>query len=48
MSLGSRSDKNLADELESAGVSVISIGDCGKVGKIADATKSAYEVAVSL
>lgn len=48
LSLGSRSDKKLAEELEMAGISVVSIGDCGKVGKIADATKSAYQVAVSL
>lgn len=48
LSLGSRPNKSLAEELESAGIGVVSIGDCNKVGKIADATKSAYEVAVNL
>ena len=48
LSLGSKPNKGFAEKLESAGISIVSIGDSEKVGKIADATKRAYEVAVNL
>lgn len=48
LSLGSRPDKTLEEELSKNGIRVISIGDCSKAGKIADATKAAFEVASTL
>lgn len=48
LSLGSRPDNSFADELRVAGYNPILIGDCKKVGRIADATKAAYEAAVNL
>ena len=42
LSLGSRPDCVLAEELKKAGISVHVVGDCNKVGRIADATKAAY------
>ena len=48
LSLGSRPDTELTKELEKSGLKPIVIGDCRKVGRIADATKAAYEAAVSL
>ena len=43
LSLGNRPNKNVADELSQ--FNPIVIGDCNKVGRIADATKAAYEAA---
>ena len=43
LSLGNRPNKNIADELSQ--FNPIVIGDCNKVGRIADATKAAYEAA---
>lgn len=48
LSLGSRPNKALEAELKAWGYTPISIGDCNKVGKIADATKAAYQVAINL
>ncbi|MGN0468272.1 MAG: FAD-dependent oxidoreductase, partial [Acutalibacteraceae bacterium] len=48
LSLGSRPNCSLSNELQEKGISAITIGDCSKVGKIADATGAAYEVAVKL
>ncbi|MBQ1995811.1 MAG: FAD-dependent oxidoreductase, partial [Clostridia bacterium] len=48
LSLGSRPDTSFVDELRVAGYNPILIGDCKKVGRIADATKAAYEAAVNL
>lgn len=48
LSLGSRPDTAFADELRVAGYNPVLIGDCKKVGRIADATKAAYEAAVNL
>lgn len=48
LSLGSRPDTELIKELEKCGVKPFVIGDCGKVGRIADATKAAYEAAVNI
>lgn len=46
LALGSKPDNCIADELKE--FNPIIIGDCKKVGKIADATKAAYETAISL
>lgn len=43
LALGSRPVNDLEDELKRAGLTPIVIGDSKKVGRIADATKSAYE-----
>lgn len=48
LAIGSRPDTTVADELTQAGISVISIGDCAHVGKIADATRDAYEAVMRL
>ena len=48
LSLGSRPDTSFVDELRVAGYNPVLIGDCKKVGRIADATKAAYEVAMSI
>ena len=48
LSLGSRPDTELIKELEKCGVKPFVIGDCGKVGRIADATKAAYEASVNI
>ena len=48
LSLGSRPDTELIKELEKCGVKPFVIGDCGKIGRIADATKAAYEAAVNI
>ncbi len=48
LALGSRSDKSIVKALTGAGLNPISIGDCVKPGKIADAVKGAYFAAVKL
>ena len=48
LSLGSRPDKSITDELKNNGYSFVTIGDCNKVGRIADATKEAYKAALSI
>ena len=48
LSLGSRPENSFADELRVAGYNPVLIGDSKKVGRIADATKAAYEAAVNL
>lgn len=48
LSLGSKPENALANELKMAGYNPILIGDSNKVGKIADATKAAYKAALSL
>ena len=48
LALGSRPDNALINELKESGVKVTAIGDCNKVGKIANATKAAYEAVISL
>ena len=48
LALGSRPDNTLINELRESGVKVTAIGDCNKVGKIANATKAAYETVISL
>lgn len=48
LALGSRSDSKIADELKSNGFNPVVIGDAQKVGRIADATKDAYETAISI
>ena len=48
LALGSRPDNALTSELQAAGIKVTAIGDCSKVGKIADATKAAYEAAIKI
>lgn len=48
LALGSKPNNSLAQELEQLGYTPLIIGDSNKVGKIADATKSAYLTCVSL
>ncbi len=48
LALGSMPENRLANELREAGFAPIVIGDSLKMGKIADATKAAYEAAKSL
>lgn len=48
LSLGSRPNSAFCEQLKEAGLNPIIIGDCNKVGKIAAATKAAYEVATTL
>ncbi len=48
LSLGSRADNELEKALSSTDIRVVAIGDCTKVGKIADATKAAYLAATTL
>ena len=48
LSLGSRPENGIAKELTEAGMHPISIGDCVKIGRIADATKGAYYAATRL
>lgn len=46
LSLGARSDRSLVEKFEAAFDNVYTIGDAVKVGRIADATAQAYDVAV--
>ena len=48
LALGSKPDNKLADDLKANGFNPFVIGDSSKVGRIADATKDAYKVAVSI
>ncbi len=48
LALGSRPDNALVNELKSNGFNPFIIGDAQKVGRIADATKGAYKVAISI
>lgn len=48
LALGSRPDNTLVNELKSNGFNPFIIGDAQKVGRIADATKDAYKVAISI
>ena len=48
LSLGSRPDASVVEELKKSGFSPIIIGDANRVGKIADATKAAYKAAISI
>ncbi len=48
LALGSRPDNALVNELKSNGFNPFIIGDAQKVGRIADATKDAYKVAISI
>ncbi len=48
LALGSKPDNSIFDELKSNGFNTFVIGDSSKVGRIADATKNAYNVAVSI
>lgn len=48
LSLGSRPDATVVEELRKSGFSPIVIGDASRVGKIADATKAAYKAAISI
>lgn len=48
LALGSRPDKTIVEQLQAAGIEPIVIGDCNKVGNIANATKAAYLAAISL
>ncbi len=48
LSLGSRPDKSIEKEIMELGLNPIVIGDCNKVGRIADATAAAYKVATTL
>lgn len=48
LSLGSRPDATVVEELKKNGFSPLVIGDANHVGKIAHATKAAYEAAISV
>ena len=48
LALGSRPEANLAELLKNEGFRPYVIGDCNKVGRIADATKAAYETVISI
>lgn len=48
LALGSGSNRELADEVKKAGIKTLVIGDNSKVGRIANATSTAYEAAISL
>lgn len=48
LALGSGSNRDLADEVKKAGIKTLVIGDNSKVGRIANATSTAYEAAISL
>lgn len=48
LALGSRPDNSLVGELKSQGFNPLVIGDCEKIGRIADATKAAYKAAISI
>ncbi len=48
LALGSKPDNKIVNELKSNGFNPFVIGDSSKVGRIADATKDAYKVAVSI
>lgn len=48
LALGSGSNRELADEVKKAGIKTLVIGDNSKVGRIASATSTAYEAAISL
>lgn len=48
LALGSKPDCALAKDLDDFGYSPIVIGDCKAVGRIANATKSAYEAAIGI
>lgn len=43
LALGSRANKSLYEELNAQGIKCAIVGDASKVGRIADATKSAYK-----
>lgn len=48
LALGSRPVNGLEEELKRSGFKTITVGDSKKVGRIADATKSAYEAVKSI
>ena len=48
LSLGSRPDASVVEELKRSGFPPIVIGDANRAGKIADATKAAYKAAISI
>lgn len=48
LSLGSRPNTQLVDELKNAGMNPVVIGDCSHIGKIADATQAAYRAATTI
>ncbi len=48
LALGSKPDSALYSELEKSGVRLINVGDSSKVGRIQNATSTAYEAAMSL
>lgn len=48
LSLGSKPNNAIVTELTKAGYNPTVIGDCNKVGRIADATKAAYKAAISV
>lgn len=48
LSLGSRPNATVVSSLKEQGIDPIVIGDSNKVGRIADATKAAYQAAISI
>ena len=48
LSLGAKSDSTLYEELKKNGFNAFNIGDSLKVGRIADATASAFECVINI
>lgn len=48
LALGSRADKTAEENIKRSGYPYVTIGDCRKAGKIADATKAAYLEAIKI
>lgn len=48
LALGSKPDSSLYSELENSGIKVLNVGDSSKVGRIRNATATAYDAVMSL
>ena len=48
VAVGLKPNRALYDQLKEAGVKVIAVGDCGKVGKIYDAIHSGYKAGLKI
>lgn len=48
LALGSKPDSSLYSELENSGIKVLNVGDSSKVGRIRNATETAYNAVLSL
>lgn len=48
LALGSKPDNSLFEELQNIGIKVLNVGDSSKIGRIRNATSTAYDAALSL